>query len=98
MTQPVFTPGDVLGERYTLKKSEWRTPLGPVWLARDSVLDRAVFVQLLEQEIARDAGACKAFLRSAARNAQVTHPGLLQVYDPPPARARRPAGEPPDPR
>ncbi|HEX9711318.1 MAG TPA: protein kinase [Actinomycetota bacterium] len=75
------TAGDVLGERYTLKKTEWSTPLGPVWLARDRVLDRAVFVQLLSPELAADEVARKAFLKQAARVAQTTHPGLLQVFD-----------------
>lgn len=79
--QPAPSPGHVLGDRYTLKKTEWRTPLGPVWLARDRVLDRPVFVQMLDDEIAGDADVRKTFLRSAARNAQVTNPGLLQVYD-----------------
>jgi hypothetical protein len=74
-------PGDILGERYVLKHSEWQTPLGPVWLARDRVLDRAVLVQFLSQTLAADASTRRAFQKAAARIAQIGGPGLLQVYD-----------------
>lgn len=73
--------GDVFGERYTLKKPGWDTPLGPVWLARDRILDRAVFVQLLTADLTRDEAARKAFLKQASSIAQTTHPGLIQVFD-----------------
>ncbi|HVL31979.1 MAG TPA: protein kinase [Actinomycetota bacterium] len=81
MSSSLVATGDVLGDRYVLKKTETATPLGSVWLARDRVLDRAVFVQILSPELAADASARKQFLRSAARAAQVTHPSLAQVYD-----------------
>lgn len=74
-------PGEVLGDRYVLKKTEWSSPLGPVWLARDRVLDRAVFVQVLAPAIAGNLTARRAFHKEAARVAQVAHPGLLQIYD-----------------
>jgi len=75
------SPGDILGERYVLKRSEWTTPLGPVWLARDRVLDRAVLLQFLSQTLAADASTRRAFQKAAARIAQIGGPGLLQVYD-----------------
>ena len=74
-------PGDILGERYVLKHSEWQTPLGPVWLARDRVLDRAVLVQFLSQPLAAEPSTRHAFQKAAARIAQIGGPGLLQVYD-----------------
>lgn len=78
---PAPAPGDTLGERYVLKHSEWTTPLGPVWLARDRVLDRAVLVQFLSQALAADASTRRAFQKAASRTAQIGGPGLLQVYD-----------------
>ena len=80
-TPPPPAPGDVLGERYTLKRIEWTGPLGPVWLARDRILDRAVLVQLLDPSLAADQATRRAFQKSAARTAQIGAPGLLQVYD-----------------
>ena len=78
---PPPAPGDVLGERYTLKRNEWVGPLGPVWLARDRVLDRAVLVQLLHPALAADQTTRRAFQKAAARTAQIGGPGLLQVFD-----------------
>jgi len=78
---PPPAPGDTLGERYVLKRSDWSTPLGPVWLARDRVLDRAVLVQFLSPTLAADASTRRAFQKAAARTAQIGGPGLLQVYD-----------------
>ena len=78
---PPPAPGDILGERYTLKRIEWTSPLGSVWLARDRVLDRAVLVQLLDPSLAADQTTRRAFQKSAARTAQIGAPGLLQVYD-----------------
>lgn len=75
------TTGDVLGGRYTLKRSAWVAPLGPVWEAHDDVLDRAVFVQLLDEGLADDPTVVKAFERNASAIAQVTHPNLTRVFD-----------------
>ncbi|HEV2686015.1 MAG TPA: hypothetical protein VGW79_05210, partial [Actinomycetota bacterium] len=72
---PPAAPGDVLGDRYTLKRIEWASPLGPVWLARDRVLDRAVLVQLLEPSLAADQATRRAFQKAAARTAQIGAPG-----------------------
>jgi hypothetical protein len=75
------SPGDVLGQRYTLRKVQWTSALGQVWAARDGVLDRQVLVQVLSPRLAGDAKAKRAFQKSAARIAQVTHPAVLQVFD-----------------
>ncbi|HEX9776072.1 MAG TPA: protein kinase [Actinomycetota bacterium] len=81
MADPALAPGVVLSDRYTLKKEEWSTPLGPVWLARDSVLDRAVFVHVLSAELRGDPRVARAFQRAAASCAQIDHPGLTRVFD-----------------
>lgn len=71
--------GDVLSDRYVLKKAEWTSPLGPVWLARDNVLDRAVYVQTLNENA--PAATRRTFLKATSRIAQISHPNLLQMYD-----------------
>jgi len=73
--------GDVLGERYSLRKPEWNWAEGQVWLARDRVLDRAVLVQILSPEVEADRTAAHAFQKAAAQAAQFTHPGLLRIFD-----------------
>lgn len=77
----MFAPGDVLGARYTLRRTDWSSPLGPVWSARDQVLDRSVFVQVLSAGLGDDRAVKRAFQKAAARTAQVSHAGLLQVFD-----------------
>lgn len=81
MAQPAVSPGAVLGDRYVVRAVAWQTPLGTVWAARDRVLDRAVFVLALAPALVAEAPARRAFLKTAARVAQVTHPALLQVFD-----------------
>jgi hypothetical protein len=79
--QDAFAPGDLLGERYALKKAEWSSPLGAIWLARDRVLDRPVLIQLLRDDLTSDPEVRKRFLKAAARSAQMTHAGILRVFD-----------------
>ena len=81
MSQQPMGPGDVLGDRYIMRKSEWNSALGPVWSARDRVLDRAVLVQFLSPALAADPRAGRTFSKASARIAQVSHPGVLRVYD-----------------
>jgi len=73
--------GDLLGERYALKKAEWSSPLGPVWLARDRVLDRPVLIQLLRDDLTQEHETRKRFLKAAAQSAQTTHAAILRVFD-----------------
>ncbi|MBI4728242.1 MAG: protein kinase [Acidobacteria bacterium] len=74
-------PGRLVAGRYLLQRVAWTSPLGDVWSARDRVLDRPVAVQTLAPLIARAQEARHAFRRAAARAAQLSHPGLLQIYD-----------------
>jgi serine/threonine protein kinase len=73
--------GDVLGDRYVLRSQAWATPIGAVWNARDRTLERPVLVQFLDDELAKDRAAVKAFTKAAARVAQVTDPSVVQVLD-----------------
>jgi hypothetical protein len=64
-----------------LVREDGVSPLGPVWIGRDTVLNRPVAIQTLSPEAGREAPVRKRFLRAAARAGQVSHPALLQVYD-----------------
>lgn len=76
---PALGPGVVLGERYVLQRETWRSPVGPVWQATDSVLDRPVYVQTLDRRAGAESR--RNFRRAAARAAQYAHPSLLRIYD-----------------
>jgi len=68
-------PGDTIGGRYRIEKRAWDAAPGTVWLAFDTILERSVLVQTFP-------GADpEAISRAVARSAQITHPGLCQIYD-----------------
>jgi serine/threonine protein kinase len=68
-------PGTTLAGRYRVARRAWDSPAGPVWLARDEVLEREVLIQTFSDE----SGGGVA--RAVARTAQIAHPGLAQIYD-----------------
>jgi hypothetical protein len=69
------SPGTSLAGRYRVSRRAWDAPAGPVWLARDEVLEREVLIQTFADE----RGGSVA--RAVARTAQIAHPGLAQIYD-----------------
>ena len=70
-----IAPGAKVGGRYTVRERAWSVGTGSVWLAFDSVLERAVLIQTFPD------AAPDAVGRAVAKAAQVTHPGLCQIYD-----------------
>ena len=68
-------PGEVVGGRYRVQRRAWEVGAGAVWLAFDTILERLVLIQTFP---GADAGDISA---AVARAAQITHPGLCQIYD-----------------
>jgi hypothetical protein len=70
-----FAPGELTGGRYRIQRRVWNAGSGAVWLALDTILERPVLIQTFP-------GVDPAELSHAvARSAQITHPGLCQIYD-----------------
>ena len=65
----------MIAGRYRVEKRAWDAGTGPVWLARDEVLERAVLIQTFPRD------AAEGVARAVARAAQITHPALSQIYD-----------------
>ena len=74
MTAPI-APGATVGGRYTIRDRAWSAGSGAVWLAFDGVLERTVLIQTFPSADPTAVG------RAVAKAAQVTHPGLCQIYD-----------------
>lgn len=70
-----FAPGHVIGGRYRVQQRAWDAGEGAVWLAFDTVLERTVLIQTFPGVDLGDLS------RAVARSAQITHPGLCQIYD-----------------
>jgi eukaryotic-like serine/threonine-protein kinase len=68
-------PGTRIGDRYVVRKRGWATGAGAVWFAYDEVLERQVAVETFPDADPADVA------RAVARTAQITHPGLCQIYD-----------------
>jgi serine/threonine protein kinase len=79
-TRPL-TQGETLGGRYTLRVASWTSALGPVWEARDTVLNRTVWVQLLTDDLARDPSIARRMQRNAAAIAQISHVAVTRIFD-----------------
>ncbi len=77
----VVRTGTVIAGRYRVERLAWPAPAGPVWEARDTVLNRPVLVHMLGPDVAGDAGTREALLRIAARDAQLVDRRLVQIYD-----------------
>ena len=70
-----IAPGATVGARYSVRSKAWDAGSGEVWLAFDGVLERAVLIQTFPRADPAAVG------RAVAKAAQVTHPGLCQIYD-----------------
>jgi len=79
--EQILASGTLIRDRYRIERLAWPSAIGPVWQARDLVLDRNVLVFTLSTTLASDANAREALAASAARSAQAVDPHLAQVYD-----------------
>jgi serine/threonine-protein kinase len=73
--------GTVVAGRYRVTRLAWPTAIGPVWLAKDLVLDRDVLLHSLAPDLAEHGHAREAFVACAAKSAQIGGAHLAQVYD-----------------
>lgn len=76
-----ITGGELLKNRYRLKRALGRGGMAAVWLGHDELLDRPVAVKVLSDTIASDPGFVARFRREAHTAAGLSHPNLVRVYD-----------------
>jgi hypothetical protein len=73
--------GDLLAGRYLLLDPVATDGPAVLWRAQDEVLARDVAVRVLPTPNQASRAQVAPFLHAAARAGQVTHPGLVRVYD-----------------
>ena len=73
--------GEVLGQRYAIRRLIGRGGMGAVYLAHDQVLDREFALKCLPAEIGTDAAAVAAITREAATLMSLGHENIVRVYD-----------------
>jgi tRNA A-37 threonylcarbamoyl transferase component Bud32 len=73
--------GSNLDGRFLLKTLLGRGGMGRVYLAEDQKLHRRVALKLMDPQLSEDSAFRARFRREAVLQAQVTHPGIVQVID-----------------
>ena len=73
-------PAEVAG-RYRLERRLGAGGMSTVFLASDTVLERAVAVKLLAEHLADDDAFVARFRREALAAARLQHPNVVQVFD-----------------
>ena len=79
--RPEALVGLVLRGRFRIERKLGRGAQAQVYLARDQVLDRAVAIKVLNQDVAEDEKSLERFLREARLAARVHHAGCLAIFD-----------------
>ena len=67
--------------RYRLETVAGRGGMGVVWKAYDERLERTVALKLLPEAVAGDPEAIRDLKRETTRCLELTHPGIVRVYD-----------------
>jgi serine/threonine-protein kinase len=76
----VSPPEEVAG-RYRIERRLGAGGMSTVFLATDTVLERAVAVKLLAEHLAEDPDFVARFRREALAAARLQHPNIVQVFD-----------------
>jgi serine/threonine protein kinase len=76
----VSTPTEIAG-RYAIERRLGAGGMSTVFLATDSVLERAVAIKLLAEHLAADEDFVARFRREALSAARLQHPNIVQVFD-----------------
>ena len=71
----------LFSNRYAIEREVGRGGMAEVYVARDQLLDRLVAVKVLDRELAADSTFVERFRREARAAANLTHPGIVAVYD-----------------
>jgi serine/threonine protein kinase len=75
-----YQKGDILLERYRLKKLLGEGGMGQVFLAYDSVLERKYALKVIRPEMSQDAQLKERFLNELRITEELTHPGVVRTY------------------
>jgi eukaryotic-like serine/threonine-protein kinase len=76
MAQP-----EEIADRYRIERRLGAGGMSTVFLAQDTVLERAVAVKLLAEHLADDEAFVARFQREALSAARLQHPNIVQVFD-----------------
>ncbi|MEA2418831.1 MAG: eukaryotic-like serine/threonine-protein kinase, partial [Thermoleophilaceae bacterium] len=76
-----MSPPTQIASRYEIERRLGAGGMSTVFLATDSVLERAVAIKLLAEHLAEDEDFVARFRREALSAARLQHPNVVQVFD-----------------
>lgn len=80
-TELLFRPGDLVGERYRVRRFIARGGMGEVYEAEDIELRQAVALKTVHPRDATQEVAIERFKREIYLARKVTHPNVCRIYD-----------------
>jgi serine/threonine protein kinase/tetratricopeptide (TPR) repeat protein len=80
-SQPLFSPGELLAERYEIVRYIAQGGMGEVYEAEDRQLQTRVALKTVRPEIASDPGIRERFKREILLARRVTHPNVCRIFD-----------------
>lgn len=75
-----MVPGQVIMDRYSLRKVLGRGGFGVVWLARDEQLEMDVAIKFLTDLIVSNPEAVEDLKRETRYSLRLTHPNIVRIY------------------
>src|SRR5438045_7367735 len=77
---PDYVEGDLIAEKYELKRRIGQGGMGAVWVAHNRSLESDVAIKLIGLQMTQPEAAVR--LRQEARaTAKLRHPGIVRVFD-----------------
>src|SRR5574344_281885 len=77
----MYTKGDLINDRYEIKKTIGEGGMANVYLAHDNILDRDVAVKVLRGDLSDDEKFVRRFQREAISASSLSHPNIVEMYD-----------------
>jgi eukaryotic-like serine/threonine-protein kinase len=77
----LFSPGDLLADRFRIRRFLARGGMGEVYEAEDVELREEVAVKTIRSEVLEDTHALDRFKREVYLAKQVTHPNVCRIFD-----------------
>ena len=77
----LFSPGDLLADRFRIRRFLARGGMGEVYEAEDMELREEVAVKTIRSEVLEDTHALDRFKREVHLAKQVTHPNVCRIFD-----------------
>src|ERR1051326_3329142 len=78
-TDPLI--GRTIADKYRIERLIGRGGMGAVYEGKHLLLDRAVAIKVLHQNMSADERAASRFIREAKASARIEHPNAVTIHD-----------------